>query len=137
VEKFLDDCCFFVDASPDGKHLLGFVGSGDDLGIYQISVKDKRQILLVPGVATFGAHYSPDGKSALYALASRGEVTFYRQILRDDNPLGKSQIALKLPFTFQLVYHGGNAFDFPPDLSVVVYARPGGQADLYLLSQPQ
>jgi serine/threonine protein kinase/Tol biopolymer transport system component len=137
VEKFLDDCCFFVDASPDGKHLLGFVGSGDDLGIYQISVKDKRQILLVPGVATFGAHYSPDGKSALYALASRGEVTFYRQILRDDNPLGKPQIALKLPFTFQLVYHGGNAFDFPPDLSVVVFARPGGQADLYLLSQPQ
>ena len=137
VEKFLDDCCFVADASADGKRLLGFVGAGDDLGIYQILVKDKRQILLVPGVATFGAHYSPDGKSVLYPLASRGEVAFYRQTLRDGDPVGKPQIALKLPFTFQLLYHGGNAVDFSPDLSVVVYARPGGQADLYLLSQPQ
>jgi serine/threonine protein kinase/Tol biopolymer transport system component len=136
VERFLEDCCLVVDASPDRKRLLGFVGASDDLGIYQISVKDKKRILLVPGVATFGARYSPDGKSALYALASRGEVTFYRQALRDDNPVGKPQIALKLPFTFRL-YYAGNAFDFSPDLSTVVYARPGGQADLYLLSQPQ
>jgi hypothetical protein len=72
----------------------------------------------------------------LYALASRGEVTFYRQALRGDNPIGRPQIALKLPFAFRLFYEG-NAFDFSPDLSTVVYARPGGQADLYLLSQPQ
>jgi len=136
VEQFLDDCCNVTDASSDGKRLLGVVGSGEDLGIYQISVKDKRRIPLVPGIATDGPRYSPDGKSVLYPLASRGEVTFYRQALRDDNPVGKPQIALKLPFTFQLRYQG-NAFDFPPDLSVVVYARPGGQADLYLLSQPQ
>jgi serine/threonine protein kinase/Tol biopolymer transport system component len=136
VEQFLDDCCMVVDASPDGKRLLGFVGRGEDLGIYQISVKDKRRIPLVPGVATLGPRYSPDGKSVLYALASRGEVTFYGQALRDDNPVGKPQIALKLPFTFRLVYQG-NAFDFSPDLSTVVYARPGGQADLYLFSQPQ
>ncbi len=134
VERFLDDCCFVVDASLDGKRLLGFWPQGDDLGIYQILVRDKRRVPLVPGVATFGARYSPDGKSVLYPLGSRGEVTFYRQALRDDNPVGKPQIALKLPFTFQLLYRG-NAFDFSPDLSTVVYARPGGQADLYLLSQ--
>ena len=136
VEKFLDDCCMVVDASPDGKRLLGFEAQGDDLGVYLISVTDKKRIPFVPGVATFGARYSPDGKSVLYALASRGEVTFYRQALRDGDPVGKPQIALKLPFTFQLFYQG-NAFDFSPDLSVVVYARPGGQADLYLLSQSQ
>jgi serine/threonine protein kinase/Tol biopolymer transport system component len=136
VERFLDDCCWVVDASSDGKRLLGFFPSGDDLGIYQISVKDKKRIPLVPGAATFETHYSRDGNSALYPLASRGEVTFYRQALRDENPIGKSQIALKLPFTFRLFYQG-NAFDFSPDLSTVVYARPGGQADLYLLSQSQ
>jgi serine/threonine protein kinase/Tol biopolymer transport system component len=136
AEQFLDDCCMVVDASPDGKRLLGFVGRGEDFGIYQILIKEKRRIPLVPSVATFGPRYSPDGKSVVYPLASRGEVTFYRQILRDDNPVGKPQIALKLPFTFQMLYQG-NAYDFSPDLSTVVYARPGGQADLYLLSQPQ
>ncbi len=136
VEKFLDDCCTVTDASPDGKRLLGFIEVGDDFGIYQISLKDKKRIPLLSGVATYGPRYSPDGKSVLYPLASRGEVTFYRQALRDGDPVGKPQIALKLPFTFPLWY-SGNAFDFSPDLSVVVYARPGGQADLYLLSQPQ
>jgi hypothetical protein len=29
----------------------------------------------------------------------------------------------------------GNAADFSRDLSTIVYARPGGHADLYLLSQ--
>ena len=48
--------------------------------------------------------------------------------------VGKPQIALKLPFAFPLQYEG-NAYDFSPDLSTIVYARPGGHADLYLLSQ--
>jgi hypothetical protein len=43
---------------------------------------------------------------------------------------------LKLPFTFRSMYNG-NAYDFMPDLSTVVYARPGGQADLYLIRQAQ
>ena len=29
----------------------------------------------------------------------------------------------------------GNAYDFSKDLSTIVYARPGGHQDLYLLSQ--
>jgi len=136
VEKFLDECCYVADASPDGKFLLAFLDKGEDLGIYLISVTDKKRIPIVPGVVTFGARYSPDGKSVLYALASRGEVTFYRRALRDGDPVGRPQIALQLPFTFRLFYQG-NAFDFSPDLSAVVYARPGGQADLYLLSQLQ
>jgi hypothetical protein len=43
-------------------------------------------------------------------------------------------VAIKLPFAFRQGY-GGNAYDFCKDLSTIVYARPGGQADLYLLSQ--
>jgi hypothetical protein len=40
--------------------------------------------------------------------------------------------AVKLPFSFRVDY-SGNAYDFSKDLSNVVYARPSGQADLYLL----
>jgi len=39
-----------------------------------------------------------------------------------------------VPFTFRMFYEG-NGYDFSRDLSTVVYARPGGNADLYLLSQ--
>jgi len=41
----------------------------------------------------------------------------------------------KVPFAFPIFYFNGNAYDFSPDLSTIVYARPGGHADLYLLSQ--
>lgn len=50
--------------------------------------------------------------------------------------VGKPQVALRLPFAFPLVYKG-NGLDFSRDLSTIVYARPGGQADLYLLSQTE
>jgi hypothetical protein len=33
------------------------------------------------------------------------------------------------------MYRGGNAYGFSRDLSTIVYARLGGHADLYLLSQ--
>jgi Tol biopolymer transport system component len=136
VEKFLDDCCLVIDASTDGKRLLGLMYLGDDLGLFQVSIRDKKRFPLAPGVATLGAHYSPDGKSVVYAIASRGEATFYRQALQDENPVGRPQIALKLPFTFRSLYNG-NAFDFSTDLSTIVYARPGGQNDLYLLTRQQ
>jgi hypothetical protein len=48
-----------------------------------------------------------------------------------DNP----KLIVTLPFAFPSNYNGGNAFDFPSDLSTIVYLRPGGQADFYLLSQ--
>jgi len=42
---------------------------------------------------------------------------------------------LKVPFAFPLNYGSGNAYDFSRDLSTIVYARPGGHADLYFLNQ--
>jgi WD40 repeat protein len=134
IQRFLDNCCQAVDASQDGKRLLGLVLRGEDAGIYQISLKEKKRIPLVPNVSPFGAHYSPDGKSVLYPVASHGQVTFYRQSIQGEEPISKPQVAVTLPFNFPLSY-SGNAFDFSPDLSTVIYARPGGQADLYLLSE--
>ena len=90
--------------------------------------------LCFPGVATFGVDFARDGKSFLYAVASRGEVTIYRQPWKDGKNVGPSQPALKVPFAFPLEYRG-NAYDFSRDLFTIVYARPGGHADLYLLSQ--
>ena len=100
-----------------------------------MSISDRKCIPLLPGVATFGATFARDGKSILYAVASRGEVTIYRQSWRDGKLIGAAQVALKVPFAFPLQYAGGNAYDFSRDLSTIVYARPGGHADLYLLSQ--
>jgi hypothetical protein len=130
----MDDCCLVVDASPDGKRLLGLVERGDDAGIYQVSLADKNRIPLLPGVTTLGARYSPDGHSVIYAVSGRGQVSFYRQAIDGDKAVGVPQLVLALPFAFPFNY-GGNAFDFSPDLSTIVYLRLGGQADFYLLSQ--
>jgi serine/threonine protein kinase len=129
-EKFVDNC-FVDDIDLGGKYLLGF---GEKTGIYEVSISDRKCISLLPGVATYTVTFARDGKSFLYAVASRAEVTIYRQPWKDGKIIGKPQVALKVPFAFPLDYHG-NAYDFSRDLSTVVYARPGGHADLYLLSQ--
>jgi Tol biopolymer transport system component/predicted Ser/Thr protein kinase len=134
LEKFVEGCGEAFDVSPDGEYLLNLVPGGEKAGIYELSISDRKCTLLLPGVATFGARFAPDGKSFSYAVQSEGRVTIYRQARRDGMLVGKPQIALKLPFAFPLQYEG-NAYDFSPDLSTIVYARPGGHADLYLLSQ--
>ncbi|MGA8152634.1 MAG: protein kinase [Terriglobales bacterium] len=134
AETFVESCGLVSDGSPDGRYLSSAVITGDKIGIYQISVADRKCAELLPGVSTFAALYSPDGKSLLYAVASRGEVTIHRQPWHDGKLNGPDQVALKIPFAFSLDY-GGNAYDFSRDLSTIVYARPGGQADLYLINQ--
>jgi hypothetical protein len=69
------------------------------------------------------------------ALPAGREVTIYRQPWNDGKLIAPPQVALKVPFAFPQFYHQGNAYDFSPDLSIIVYARPGGHADLYLLSE--
>jgi TolB protein len=135
VEKFADGC-FADDAAPDGKYLLATLPHGAEAGIYEIPTADRKCIPLLAGVETFTPRFARDGKSFVYAIAAPGEVTFYRQAWRDGRVVGKPEVALKLPFAFPLVY-GGNAYDFPRDLSTIVYARPSGQADFYLLSPAQ
>jgi Tol biopolymer transport system component/predicted Ser/Thr protein kinase len=136
-EKLLDNCGdgIATDADPSGRYLLWIVLTGEKAGIYQVPISGKKCVLLIPGVATFGAIFARDRKSFLYAVASRGEVTIYRQPWIDGKTIGAPQIALKVPFAFPLFYAGGNAYDFSRDLSTIVYARPSGHDDLYLLSQ--
>jgi hypothetical protein len=133
-EKFVDNCCIAEDVDPGGQYVLGIVLWGEKTGIYQVSISDRNCIPLLPGVVTEAAIFAGDGKSFLYAVASRGEVTIYRQMWKDGETIGAPLVALKVPFAFPLEY-AGNAYDFSRDLSTIVYARPGGQADLYLLSQ--
>jgi Tol biopolymer transport system component/predicted Ser/Thr protein kinase len=135
IEKLVDNCGAVWDSSPDGKYLLTSLNSiSGSSGISEFSLADRKCIPLVPELATLIVHFSSDGKSILYLGASRGETTIYRQPWKDGKITGPAQVALKLPFAFRQGY-SGNAYDFSKDLSSVVYARPAGHADLYLLSQ--
>jgi Tol biopolymer transport system component len=133
-EKVVDGCGLIWDSSPGGQYLLTLIAVGDRSGIYEYSVAEKKCTPLFPGVVTFSILFARDGKSFLYAIPSRHDVTIYRQNWQAGNLVGQRQVALKLPFAFPLVV-AGNAYDITRDLSKVVYARPGGHADLYLVSQ--
>ena len=133
LELMTNDCGHAFETPPGGQYLLTLL-LGEKGGISEFSLADKKCTSLLPGVVTFGIDTASDGKSFLYAIPSRSDVTIYRQPWRDGKLTGPTQVALKLPFTFPLLA-GGNAYDFTRDLSRVIYARPAGQADLYLLSQ--
>ena len=135
LEKFVDNCGAITDADPGGKYLLAVVWNGERAGIYEVSIADRNCIPLLPGVETKYATIARDGRSYMYAVASRGVVTIYRQPWKDGKNIGTPQVALKVPFAFPLDYAAHAAYDFSRDLSTIVYARPSGQADLYLLSQ--
>ena len=134
-EKIVDNCGDVNDADPSGQYLLGAVSAGEKTGIYEVSIADRKCIQLLSGVVTFLPTFAGDGKSFLYAVASRDEVTIFRHPWRDGKLNGAAQVALRVPFAVPLDYAGGNTYDFSRDLSTIVYARPGGHADLYLLSQ--
>ncbi len=135
VEKLVDNCGAVWDSSPDGKYLLTSLNSTNGSpGISEFSLADRKCIPLLTDLTTLIVHFSADGKSILYLGASHGETTIYRQPWHDGKITGPAQVALKLPFAFRQGY-SGNAYEFAKDLSAVVYARPAGHADLYLLSQ--
>jgi serine/threonine protein kinase len=129
-----DHCGMAVDLSPDQKFIISSVIWGENSGLFQYSLADKKCTTLKSGIATYLAMYSGDGKSFLYSLASHGETTIFRQPWHNGTPIGAPVPALKLPFALREDY-GGNAFMVSRDLSSIVYARPGGHDDLYFLSQ--
>jgi serine/threonine protein kinase/Tol biopolymer transport system component len=133
-EKLTDSCGLAFGVAPGGQFLISLIAGGDKGGIYEYSLADRSCTMLVPEVVTFGLVIDRDGKSFLYAVPTRRDVTIYRQNWQAGKANGPPKVALKLPFAFPLI-SGGNAYDFSSDLSTVVYARPGGHADLYLLSQ--
>jgi serine/threonine protein kinase len=135
IEKLTDDCGAIWDTSPDGKYLISSLSSGtQNLGVSEFSLADRKCIPIMPELNTLVVHFSSDNKSILYLGASRGETTIYRVPWHDGKITGPPQPAVKLPFAFRQGYNG-NAYEFSKDLSTVVYARPSGHADLYLLSR--
>ncbi len=135
IEKLGDNCGAVWDASSDERFLLSSVNTGTgSVGVSEFSLAERKCTPLLPELSTLVVHFSSDGKFILYLAASHGETTLYRQPWHDGKLTGPSQVALKLPFSFRQGY-SGTAYDFSKDLSTIVYARPGGHADLYLLSQ--
>jgi serine/threonine protein kinase len=133
AEPFATGCGFMIDVSPDGNYLLMTTLAGDKAGIYEVSTSDKKCTSLVPGVSTFFPQFSRDGKFVNYTVSARGEVALYRVPWSNGKVTGAAQLAWKLPFSFPQAY-AGNAYDISHDLSKIVYVRPGGQFDIYLLS---
>ena len=132
-EKLVENCGFAYDIDPGGKYLLALFAFGERAGVHEVPIYEKKCIPLLDAVATSGAIFARDGKSLLYPVAFREKVAIYRQSWNDGKVIGTPQVTLKLPFTFYLNY--GTSYDFSRDLSTIVYARPGGHADLYLLGQ--
>jgi hypothetical protein len=91
---------------------------------------------LLPGVETFMVRMAADGKAFLYSVAGKGEILFYRQGWEDGKLIGEPKIVLRLPFAFPINFNG-NAYDFSSDLSTIVFAKPGGKADLYFFANSQ
>lgn len=130
-EVLVPQCGYSGDVSPDNKYLLSASING---GLDVISISDKKCIPLNSNLTSFFYHFSLDGKSILYLTGGRGETIIYRQPWHGDKLTGPAQPAVKFPIALRQGY-SGNAYDFSKDLSTVVYARPGGQADLYYLTQ--
>ena len=133
AEPFHEGCGYVMDESPDSKYLLMTSLRGENLGIFELGISDKKCTVLVPGITSFIPRFSHDGKYVVYTVSSRGEVNLYRLPWSNGQATGPSQLVMKLPFAFSQ-YFGGNAYDVARDLSKIVYTRPGGQFDVYLLS---
>jgi serine/threonine protein kinase len=134
-EKLVDNCGVVTDVDAGGQYLLGVVWFGEKSGIYEVPTSNKKCIPLLPGVETLYATIARDGKSFFYAVASRRETSIFRQLWKNGKTIGAPQLALKVLFTFPAFYADHGAYSISRDLSTIVYARPGGHADLYLLSQ--
>ena len=132
-EKLVVPCGFGFVLTPGGQYVLTLKTAGENQGIYEYSLAEQRCTLLTADVRTFGLTMTRDGKAFMYAVPGQRDVSVYRQGWQDGKLVGAAQVVLKLPFAFPLL-SSGNAYDLSRDLAAVVYARPGGHAELYLLS---
>ena len=133
AQKFIENVSWGTEVSSDGKYVIGSLASGDGTGIYSISLMEKKETLLIPDIETYSVRFSKDHKSILYAVAEAGDINIYSAPWSDGKLTGPPVLALRLPFTFPINFQG-NAYDFTRDLSTIVYAKPGGNANLFLLS---
>ncbi len=102
--------------------LSACVPAGAKAGIYAVSLSDKQVLPLRPGMETFTARFSKNGKSVYYAVDEKREILIYSVAWSDGKLTGEPKVAVRLPFSFQLNFRG-NAYDICRDLSTVVYGR--------------
>jgi len=129
-----DGCGMAVDLSPDQRFTINTDLWSEHSGLYQYSFADKKCTVLKPGLASYLAMYAANGKSFYYSTASNGQTTIFRQPWHNGTLVGPAVPALKLPFVLREDY-GGNGFVVSTDLSSVIYVRPGGNDDLFLLAR--
>ena len=133
-EPISENCGMITDISADHKWMIGTDLWSENAGIYLYSPLDKRCTKVKAGIATYIVFFAPDDKSLYYSQASPGQTTIFRQPLRDGAPAGPAVPALKMGFALREDYNG-NAFTVSTDLSSIVFARPNGHQDLFLLSR--
>jgi hypothetical protein len=133
-ETLFQGCTGALDVSPDGNYILGPVLWGSNPGLYQYSLRDKKCTVLKPGLASYFALYARDGKSFLFENTIHGQTTIFRQPLRNGEASGEPQHVLTFPFAVREDF-AGNASNISDDVSVMIYARPSGQEDLYFLAR--
>ncbi len=132
-EVLFEGCLGALDLSQDGNYVVGPVLWGSSPGLYQYSLRDKKCTVLKPGLASYFALYARDGKSFLFENTIHGQTSVFRQPLHNGEAAGEPQRVLTFPFAVREDF-AGNASNISEDLSVMVYARPNGHEDLYLLS---
>jgi serine/threonine protein kinase/Tol biopolymer transport system component len=129
-----ENCGMTTDVTTDGKRMIATDLWSVNAGIYMYSVPDKKCTLLKAGIATYIVFFDHDGKSFYYSQAVPGETTIFRQPLRNGGISGTPVPALKMGFALREDYNG-NDFAVSSDLSSIVFARPNGHQDLFLVSR--
>ncbi len=133
-ETIFEGCTGAFDISHDGNYVIGPVLWGSNPGLFQYSLVDKKCTVLEPGLASYFALYAPDGKSFLFQQTIHGQTGIFRQPWHNGTMSGEPQRVLTFPFAVREDF-AGNASSVAENLSVMVYARPSGQEDLYFLAR--
>ena len=133
-EVLFEGCLGALDVSQDGNYVIGPVLWGSNPGIFQYSLRDKKCTVLKAGLASYYALYARDGKWFLFENTIHGQTSIFRQPWHNGEAAGEPQRLLTFPFAVREDF-SGNASNISEDLSVMVYARPNGHDDLYLLSR--
>jgi hypothetical protein len=134
-ERLAEDCLMALSAAPDGNYLLGRCAPAErPPGICAYALEEGSCLPVTPEITTSFMPTALDSDAVLYAVSGRGETIFYKAAWKDGTLVGQLEISLRVPLVFpESQGYFGSSFDYTPDLSTIVYARPAGQADLYFL----
>jgi hypothetical protein len=100
----MDNCGLggVTDVDSSGQFLLWVTRWGEKTRIYAVSISDRKCVSLLPGIVTFTATFA---YSFLYAVASRGEVTIFRQPWREGKIIGSppSRVAWRFATPYETI----------------------------------